>query len=99
MKIGFRLSVEAENDILDIARNGALLFGNAQARKYHNALFSVFQLLSQYPQMARLRYEISPPVRIHPFRAHLVIYREELDGGILIIRVRHGHEDWAGEAF
>jgi toxin ParE1/3/4 len=99
MKIGFRLSVEAENDILDIARNGALLFGVAQARKYHNELFSVFQLLSQYPKMARLRHEITPPIRIHPFRAHLIVYREESDHSILIIRIRHGHEDWAGEAF
>lgn len=47
--------------------------------------------------MARERHEISPPVRIHPFKAHLVVYRVEDNGDILIIRIRHGHEDWAGD--
>lgn len=34
-------------------------------------------------------------MRIHPFKAHLVIYQVESDGDIFIVRVRHGHEDWA----
>ena len=49
--------------------------------------------------MARQRRELSPPMRIHPFKAHLLIYRIEEDGDILIVRVRHGHEDWTDEAF
>lgn len=44
--------------------------------------------------MARERAELSPPVRIHPFKAHLVVYLSESETDILIIRVRHGHEDW-----
>lgn len=36
-------------------------------------------------------------MRIHPFKAHLVVYRIEEDGDILIVRVRHGHEDWTSE--
>ncbi|WP_341871205.1 type II toxin-antitoxin system RelE/ParE family toxin [Stappia indica] len=47
--------------------------------------------------MARERGEISPPVRIHPFKAHLVVYVMEEDGGILVVRIRHGHEDWSRE--
>ncbi|PBB64827.1 plasmid stabilization protein ParE [Mesorhizobium sp. WSM4312] len=38
-----------------------------------------------------------PPMRIHPFKAHLVVYRIEADGHILIVRIRHGHEDWSGD--
>ncbi|PST17318.1 type II toxin-antitoxin system RelE/ParE family toxin [Mesorhizobium plurifarium] len=45
----------------------------------------------------RERFEISPPMRIHPFRARLVVYRIEEDGDVLIVRVRHGREDWAGD--
>jgi toxin ParE1/3/4 len=41
------------------------------------------------------RVELSPPVRIHPVQSHLVIYQIEDDGSVLIIRVRHVHEDWA----
>lgn len=48
--------------------------------------------------MARERQELSPPMRIHPFKAHLVVYHIEEDGDVLIVRVRHGYEDWTGEA-
>lgn len=37
--------------------------------------------------------EYSPVVRVHPYRAHVIVYQIE-NGGIVIVRVRHGHEDW-----
>lgn len=73
------------------------LFGLAQARRYHDELFATFDLIAANPGMARERHELSPPMRIHPFKAHLVIYRIEEIGSILIVRVRHGDEDWASE--
>jgi toxin ParE1/3/4 len=33
-------------------------------------------------------------VRIHPHRAHIIIY-QDMGADILIIRIRHGREDWA----
>lgn len=95
--MGFVLSLAAEEDIVDIAEEGVRLFGAAQARQYHEDLFTIFNLIAANPRMARERFEISPPVRIHPFKAHLVVYRIEEGGDILVIRVRHGHEDWAGD--
>ncbi|MCG5481577.1 MAG: type II toxin-antitoxin system RelE/ParE family toxin [Ensifer alkalisoli] len=92
--MGCPLSLVAEEDIIDIAEEGVRLFGPAQARRYHDELFAIFNLIAANPRMARERFEISPPVRIHPFKAHLVVYRIEEDGDILIIRVRHGHENW-----
>jgi toxin ParE1/3/4 len=97
--MGFRLTREAEEDIIGIAEQGVHLFGPAQAKRYHDELFTVFDLIAANPRMARERLEITPPVRVHPFKAHLVIYAIEEDGGILIIRVRHGHENSADEAF
>jgi len=66
-----------------------------QARQYHDELFAIFDMIAANPRMARERPELSPPMLIHPFKAHLVVYRIENYGGILIVRVRHGHEDWA----
>ena len=43
--------------------------------------------------MARERTEIDSPVRIHWHRAHLIIYRVEAPY-LIVIRIRHGHEDW-----
>lgn len=96
--MSFRLTLAAEDDIIRIAEGGVRLFGPAQARRYHDELFAIFDLIAANPRMARERHELSPPMRIYPFKAHLVIYRIEDDDDVLIVRVRHGHEDWASEA-
>lgn len=93
----FRLSREADEDIVRIYVEGARRFGPVQAETYHEELKALLELLADNPRMARERFELSPPMRIHPFKAHLVVYRLEEDGNILIVRVRHGHEDWAAE--
>lgn len=95
--MGFRLTQQAEDDIIAIAEAGLRLFGEAQALKYHAQLFELFDLIAANPQMARERTEISPPVRIHPFNAHLIIYVVIETGEVLIIRIRHGHEDWGDD--
>jgi len=92
--MGFRLSLEAEEDVIGIAEAGVRLFGTTQARKYHDELFAIFDLIAANPRMARERHEIVPPMRIHPFKAHLIVYRVHETGDVFIVRVRHGHEDW-----
>lgn len=95
--MSFRLSVEAEEDIIAIAQDGVRVFGPAQARGYHDELFSTLDLIAANPRMARERQEITPPIRLYPFKAHLVIYRIEEAGTVLIVRIRHGHEDWSND--
>lgn len=92
--MSFELSVEAEEDIIAIAEQGARMFGLDQAKRYHDELFALFDLIAN-PSIARERNEIEPPVRIHPFKAHLIVYRVENDEKIFVVRIRHGHEDWA----
>jgi toxin ParE1/3/4 len=95
----FSLSVQAEEDIISIAEEGIRIFGAVVAKRYHDELYALFELIAANPRMARERLEISPPVRIHPFKAHLVVYRIEENESIFVIRIRHGHEDWAGDPF
>ena len=90
----FRLSKAAEQDIQRIAEIGIALFGEEQALRYHRELFDIFALIVANPRLARERSEITPPVRIHPHKAHLIIYVIEDDNTIVIVRVRHAHEDW-----
>jgi toxin ParE1/3/4 len=95
--MSYRLSVDAEEDIIAIAEQGLRMFGAHQARRYHNDLFALLGLLAENPHIARERVEIDPPVRIHPFKAHLIVYQIAEDGTVFVIRVRHGHEDWVSD--
>ena len=90
----FRLSLAAKEDIIGIAEQGIRQFGPIQARRYHDELFAVLDMIAAYPRIARERMELSPPMRIYPFKAHLVVYRVEDSGDVLVVRIRHAHEDW-----
>lgn len=65
-----------------------------QARTYLEGLSDCLALLCAHPDIARLRNEFTPPVRLHPYRKHLLIYR--IDGGYLdVIRIVHARSNWA----
>lgn len=91
----YRLSRKAEDDIIQIFVDGAADFGLARAERYHAGLERSLSFLAEHPRAARERTEINPPVRVHPYGSHVIVY--VLDAvGVLILRVRHGREDWAG---
>ncbi len=91
--MAYRLTRKAEEDLTGIYLAGVREFGVDQAEAYLAELLRTFELLALNPALARLRKEFRPTVRIHPHRAHIVIYRD-IGPDILIIRVRHGREDW-----
>lgn len=60
-------------------------------------LKTVFAELEFDPTLARMRDECAPPVRIFRFKAHVIVYRETKPGNIIILRIRHGREDWRSD--
>ncbi|TMV86591.1 type II toxin-antitoxin system RelE/ParE family toxin [Thioclava sp. BHET1] len=91
---GWFLRPAAEQDLAEIWRQGARKWGIAQAERYVDGLFRVFDLLAEFPELARERAEFAPPVRIHPSGAHLVIYRQ-VGQGVEIMRLLHAHQNLA----
>jgi toxin ParE1/3/4 len=91
--VGFRLSKAARQDLIEIHLHGEDAFGEPQADRYLVDLYATFAFLAENPRAARTRAEYDPPVRVYPHRPHIVVYQED-QHGILIIRVRHGREDW-----
>lgn len=92
--MAYRLTAKAEDDVISVFLQGVMLFGERQAEAYHHELTRLFALIAENPSMARERRELDPPMRVHPHKAHLVIYRVEDDGDVLIVRLRHAGEDW-----
>ncbi|WP_435988305.1 type II toxin-antitoxin system RelE/ParE family toxin [Sulfitobacter sp. SH24] len=86
--VRWTLRPPAQVDLAEIWRHGASSWGLDQADRYADELFAVFDLLSDFSEIARARAEFTPSVRIHLTGAHLVVYR--LDGHTVeIIRLLH----------
>lgn len=89
---GWRLRPAAELDLESIWLYGASTWGPQKADAYTDGLFATFDLLADFPEMARERLEFTPAVRIHPSGTHLVIYQIS-EHGLDIIRVLHAHQN------
>lgn len=93
---GLRLTPAAQADLAAIWSYTAQTWSVAQAEAYLAGIRKTLSLLLDSPEIARERQEITPPVRIHRHRSHLIVYRIEapyLD----VIRIRHAHEDWIAD--
>lgn len=86
------LTPQAEQDLRDIWQYGAEVWGASQAERYFDAMYGTFQLISDFPEIARLRADFKPPVRLHPFRSHLIAY-DVAEGRIDVIRILHMRSD------
>jgi toxin ParE1/3/4 len=95
--VAYKLSVKAEEDILRVYRESFLLFGAEQTDNYFAGLERVFEFLSDTPEAAKELVEIWPPVRIHPYRSHIIVYLIVGNGDVLILRVRHERENWMAD--
>jgi len=73
-------------DLVDLYTTGVDQFGSAHAEQYFAGLRTLLSLLEERPLMARPRDEFVRPVRLYPYRAHVIACIEQEDG-ILIVRV------------
>ncbi|MEH3036398.1 MAG: type II toxin-antitoxin system RelE/ParE family toxin [Sphingomonas adhaesiva] len=77
-------------------RDGLERHGVDQAEAYAAGFWETVAFLADFPRAARLRQEVDPPVRAHPYRSHLIVSEIEEDG-IAILRIPHAREDWAAD--
>ncbi len=91
--MSYNTTRQADQDIIEIYLRGVAEFGVDQAERYLEGMVSVFDLLAENPQLARQRPEFDPPVRLHPYHAHMIVYITR-DDEIQIVRVLHGRQEW-----
>ena len=94
--VTLRYAKAADQDLSTIYLTSDELFGPAQADAYVARLKEAVDLLAEYPLAARLRTETRPPVRVRRCGAHMIVYVVD-EVGVLILRFRHGHEDWRAD--
>ena len=95
--MAYRLTRKAELDIIQVYAEGLRDFGVTQADACHAKLERTFDRLAEVPRLARERTEIVPPVRIHPCGSHVIVHVVDASDDVLIVRVRHGREDWVAD--
>ena len=93
------VSEDADRDLDDLYHQGVVTFGLAQADRYIDGLLDTLDLIAAFPGVARLRNELMPPIRAFPHRSHIIFYDIDESGDVLIVRIRHAHEDWAAAAW
>ena len=79
-----------------IIAESANVFGVAQAASYVAGLRAKLALLAEHPGIARERDELASRARAYRYKAHMIVYRAEFDG-ILIIRLPHARSDWIND--
>ena len=83
-----RLIKDARRDLRGIDRYTREEWGREQADRYNAALDAAFDRLAEYPELGQERPTAKAGVHIFPVERHLVVYRPE-PGGILVLRVVH----------
>ena len=80
---------QAREDLIAIYADGVRLFGEAQADRYLDGLFYLFDLLTDNPD---LETAFGQAVRRIVYKSH-VVYYEHSDDEVVIVEVRAGGMD------
>ena len=71
---GFRLTPDAQSDLLDISRYTVNEWGVAQAERYLAELRRAMQLLAETPSLGKARPDVGPNVSSFPHASHVIYY-------------------------
>jgi len=85
-----RITRNADRDLAAIIRWGTKHFGRTSAVEYPTAMLRLFDLLASTPKLA---LEIRDGVRAHPYRSHIVVYREAADE-LQVLHISHKRSNW-----
>lgn len=91
------LSAEADRDLAELIVSGLERYGLAVSDRYVARLREAFEMIDSFPRIARLREEIGRETRAFPVGVHIIFYQVDEADDVLILRIRHGREDWLAD--
>jgi toxin ParE1/3/4 len=90
----YRISVRAKSDLFEIGRFTQQRWGRKSRVEYLARVEDAFSRLAANPSLGRSREELPHGVSSFPVGRHLLIYRVEDTGLVVIIRVLHQSMDY-----
>ena len=84
----YRLSKDADADLVDLFLYGLETFGRARADHYRDGLLRCFGLLAENPKLGRRADEFALGARRHEHARHVIFYDEQ-PYGVLVIAIVH----------
>lgn len=93
-----RQSELSKADLRKIYRDGVRKFGKRAAERYVEGIADAYDLIGSVPLMNPARTEVKPPVHLHPYKGHHIIYRVG-DDEVRILRVLPRHRNWQDEFY
>ena len=85
-------SQAARRDLRSIYRTSAAQFGLGQADAYRDGLLAALTFCAENPRSVRETENLSRPIRVHPFRSHIIAFMI-LEDSILVVRILHSRQD------
>jgi toxin ParE1/3/4 len=84
----YRLTKEADADLLKLFIYGFETFGLRQAEDYRDSMTRCFGLLAENPRMGRTADQFAPGARRHEHAQHIIFYDDQ-PYGVLITAIIH----------
>jgi toxin ParE1/3/4 len=85
----FRFSRRAEADLVSIGGYTLRTWGEAQADRYIGELETCCQMLADNPRLGRPCDDVRAGLRRMEHGKHVVFYRLQKSGGIVVVRILH----------
>lgn len=93
MKITYRISAKAIEDLENIWLYTLKTWSKKQADRYYNLLINEFEYISKHFEDGKSMENIKPGYRATKVKSHLIFYRKSDDETIEIIRILHERID------
>ena len=88
----YRLSQNADRDVIDIYHFSVDYFGESQAERYVAGLEEQLQMLAERPLFGRDNGHVKPNIRRAEYKSHSIYYQTQTRG-IFILRILHQRMD------
>ena len=89
----FRLTNKAKTDLISIARYTQSKWGKQQRNIYLQSIDQIFHKISSNPNLGQNCDYVCEGYKKYPLGQHLIFYKQETAGEILISRILHKQMD------